>query len=274
MIIIYHASCYDGFCAAWLLHKLFPDADYQPFQYGDEAPDVAGQNVIIADFSFPESEMIRMQNEAMSFLCFDHHKTVSESVRNLPGVTFDVEKSGARLVWEYFADDIRAADGLVRPEPPFQVKYTEDRDLWRWELSYSREVNAGMRLVEFDFDAWDRMNFFDLEKAGSVLCRYFDKKAANIAHKSKDVIVSHGVDDLKIPCVNCADGDMISLVGEQLAIREGTPFGMTYFFDGDQFIFSLRSRGNFDVSEVAKSFGGGGHRNAAGFSRPEMFPAA
>jgi len=39
---------------------------------------------------------------------------------------------------------------------------------------------------------------------------------------------------------------------------------------GDQRVrVSLRSRGAVDVSAVAKQFGGGGHHNAAGFSRTE-----
>jgi nanoRNase/pAp phosphatase (c-di-AMP/oligoRNAs hydrolase) len=31
---------------------------------------------------------------------------------------------------------------------------------------------------------------------------------------------------------------------------------------------SLRSNGDYDVSAIAKAFGGGGHRNAAGFQVP------
>ncbi|NIV11578.1 MAG: bifunctional oligoribonuclease/PAP phosphatase NrnA, partial [Aliifodinibius sp.] len=30
-------------------------------------------------------------------------------------------------------------------------------------------------------------------------------------------------------------------------------------------VYSLRSRGDFDVSALAERFGGGGHKNAAGF---------
>jgi nanoRNase/pAp phosphatase (c-di-AMP/oligoRNAs hydrolase) len=33
-------------------------------------------------------------------------------------------------------------------------------------------------------------------------------------------------------------------------------------------IFSLRSVGDFDVSAIAKIYGGGGHKNAAGFTVP------
>jgi nanoRNase/pAp phosphatase (c-di-AMP/oligoRNAs hydrolase) len=32
--------------------------------------------------------------------------------------------------------------------------------------------------------------------------------------------------------------------------------------------FSLRSRGELDVSAIAKKLGGGGHKNAAGFQLP------
>jgi hypothetical protein len=32
-----------------------------------------------------------------------------------------------------------------------------DRDLWRWALPRSREVNAALALVPFDLSAWDRL---------------------------------------------------------------------------------------------------------------------
>ena len=34
--------------------------------------------------------------------------------------------------------------------------------------------------------------------------------------------------------------------------------------EGDQYRVSMRSKGDIDVGGVAKSFGGGGHKNAAG----------
>lgn len=44
---------------------------------------------------------------------------------------------------------------------------------------------------------------------------------------------------------------------------------MTYDLADGLIQWSLRSRGDFDVSEVAKQYGGGGHRPAAGFqTRP------
>jgi len=50
-----------------------------------------------------------------------------------------------------------------------------------------------------------------------------------------------------------------------LAKESGT-FGATYYQDSNmQIHFSLRSIGDYDVSKIAKQFGGGGHRNAAGY---------
>lgn len=33
-LVIYHGGCWDGFCAAWLFRKAFPDAEFFPAQYG------------------------------------------------------------------------------------------------------------------------------------------------------------------------------------------------------------------------------------------------
>ncbi len=51
-------------------------------------------------------------------------------------------------------------------------------------------------------------------------------------------------------------------------LSEGHPFAAVYVETSTDIIWSLRSRGDFDVSEIAKKFGGGGHKNAAGFTVP------
>lgn len=59
---------------------------------------------------------------------------------------------------------------------------------------------------------------------------------------------------------------LASDLGHELANKSGT-FGLVWSMAGDgQVHCSLRSNGQYDVSAIAKAFGGGGHRNAAGFS--------
>jgi hypothetical protein len=56
-----------------------------------------------------------------------------------------------------------------------------------------------------------------------------------------------------------------SELGNLLAEQSGT-FGLIWQLSGDGEIkASLRSKGNFDVAAIAARYGGGGHRNAAGF---------
>jgi nanoRNase/pAp phosphatase (c-di-AMP/oligoRNAs hydrolase) len=46
------------------------------------------------------------------------------------------------------------------------------------------------------------------------------------------------------------------------------PLAVFFLLDQEHEVWSLRSRNGFDVSAVARSFGGGGHAAAAGFKRP------
>ena len=56
----------------------------------------------------------------------------------------------------------------------------------------------------------------------------------------------------------------ISEVGNAIAEKSGT-FSLTFFIEDDMAICSLRSIGDYDVTPIALKFGGGGHKNAAGF---------
>ena len=69
-----------------------------------------------------------------------------------------------------------------------------------------------------------------------------------------------------IPVVNLSSN--ISEVGNELCKRfPEAPFCVSYCDRSDRKrSFSLRSIGDFDVSLVARNYGGGGHRNAAGFT--------
>jgi len=70
-----------------------------------------------------------------------------------------------------------------------------------------------------------------------------------------------------VPVVNVSDN--ISEVGNHLCEKfPEAAFSVSYCDRADgKRSYSLRSIGEFDVSAIAKQFGGGGHRNAAGFTR-------
>jgi oligoribonuclease NrnB/cAMP/cGMP phosphodiesterase (DHH superfamily) len=74
-----------------------------------------------------------------------------------------------------------------------------------------------------------------------------------------------------VPVVNAATN--ISELGQEMCSKHpDAPFSVSYCDRQDVRSWSLRSIGDFDVSTVAKAFGGGGHRNAAGFSTEIGWP--
>lgn len=280
-LVIYHGSCPDGFTAAWAARKaLGPDCEFVPAGHGDEPPDVAGRDVYILDFSYGREAMRRILREAAGVVVLDHHKTAEAELVGIldepmiravvvdapPGsgrkcIRFDLEKAGCRLAWEHFFPD--------RPAPWF-LEYVEDRDLWRWALPRSRPINAGLASLDRTFETWDFLETWGvglvdrLHVEGSAILRYQDKLVDHICRKA--VRVAFGPD-----AVLAANTPVLqSEVAGRLAM-DG-PFGATWSMRRDGRIgWSLRSRGEVDVSEIARRHGGGGHRNAAGFVEGAVF---
>jgi uncharacterized protein len=73
--------------------------------------------------------------------------------------------------------------------------------------------------------------------------------------------------------VNVATMNLTEYISETchniLQVTEAS-FVATYFDTEDKQIWSLRSRGDVDVSAISKQFGGGGHKAAAGFTEPVL----
>lgn len=282
--VLYHANCWDGFCAAWVARQsLGKDVEYIPVQHGQEPPVIdPGARLYILDFSYSREQLFKWwtpgPNAVKSLVVLDHHKTAQEALAGFeeecvangmdtPQIVFDMEHSGGRLAWDYFfGDGYRAKYSNADELRPWLVDYTEDRDLWRWKLPMSREVNAALRSHPLDFDLWDMFALYDKEVA---LPTFFSEGSAIL--RSEAVMVENHVrhareiemDGHKILAVNATV--LFSDIAGKLA--EGRPFGAAYFDRGDGLRqWSLRSTASgVDVSEIAKAHGGGGHRNAAGF---------
>lgn len=287
--VLYHGHCWDGFCAAWIAHKVLGDAaEYIPMQYGQPEPTMeCGSVVYLLDFSLKRRDMQNLLSQMHKVIVLDHHKTAEaelvgltdefvmrpDLISNPPGselpiIHFDMEHSGGRLAWEHFfcaeyRRKFRNPDDLR----PWLVDYTEDRDLWRWALPYSREINAYIRSFPLDFALWDKFSAFDAE---SETWLDWARQGEAILRRESQIIDDHirharniEFDGHMVRCVNATV--LFSDIAGKLA--EGNAFGACYFDRGDgRRQWSLRSTTDgVDVSEVAKKRGGGGHRNAAGF---------
>lgn len=258
MIVVYHGQCIDGFTSAWVAWLKYGDtAQYVPAKYGDPLPHTGGDDVLIVDFSYPRAALECLAQEARSLLVLDHHKTAEEDLRGLPYAKFDMNRSGAGMAW----DELNP--GTMRPP---LVDLVEDRDLWRFAMPNSREYNAVIGATEQTFQNWStlREDFAsrrgEVFKVGCALIGQVDRYVGEMAKQAR----SCEVDGHTVPVVNAPYINTSELVGK---LAESAPFAMGWYQRGDgKYAYSLRSRGDFDVSALAKKYGGGGHKNAAGFS--------
>lgn len=284
-LCIYHANCDDGFAAAWAVRDALgaDGVEFVAAQYHDGPVYVAGRDVIMVDFSYKRPVLEAMTESARSILILDHHKTAAEDLSGFfappsweawrtiqddgtrlsqntrVAALFDMNRSGAGLAWDYFHP------GKARP---WFINYIEDRDLWTKKLPGVDEFTAALRSYPMDFETWDELIAAPVQAAideGKSILRYY----RGLVEKMKEGAYIASIGDVPCWIVNCS-GFMASEVAGDLSKR-GLSFGAIYFeVKPGEWVYSLRSTGDFDVSELAKKFGGGGHKNAGGFTSSEF----
>jgi oligoribonuclease NrnB/cAMP/cGMP phosphodiesterase (DHH superfamily) len=229
--------------------------------YGKEPPDVTDREVIMVDFSYKRPVLEAMRDKAKSILILDHHKTAEADLSGFEGkpghdvsTLFDMSRSGAMIAWDYFFS------GLL---PPKLIEHIQDRDLWLFKLDGTREIQANVFSYPYDFKIWDKLMEEDcqiLRVEGAAIERKHHKDIAELVGVSKRRMAIGGYD---VPVANLPytlSSDAGHLMGK------GEPFAACYMDDPTGRTFSLRSaEDGVDVSEIAKKFGGGGHKHAAGF---------
>lgn len=268
-LCIYHGNCADGFGAAWVVRKKYNnDVDFFAGVYQNPPPDVTDRDVILVDFSYKRPVIEEMLKTAKSITIIDHHKTAIEDLAPLEAIAsvgmdfrmplylyFDVNHSGAMLAWKIYFGDAK---------PPKLLQHIEDRDLWKFKLDGTREIQAAVFSYPYDFHVWDELmesSTDPLRLQGKAIERKHFKDIAELLEVTtrRMLIGGFNVPVANLPYIFSSDA------GHKLAT--GEPFGACYWDTPKGRTFSLRSTdAGEDVSAIAKSYGGGGHRNASGFS--------
>ena len=260
--------------------------------------------VYVLDFSFPKDVMEWLFKEVKRVTWLDHHASVFKewgipldvvgdneyfSIEDKPHwVELNNYKSGAMLAWEYFHPGT---------EVPMFIRHIDDYDRWQFKIDGTKAFQKALWSRPFDFKAWQIIFLTPGYEANAYKFAYTEGNAILRAHEQNvQSVVKGGArpcsivpaiinssDSYKAPWVwwhdeECGDTcgangiaancppHLASDVGHELANQSGT-FGLLWSIDKDNICkCSLRSNGDYDVSAIAKAFGGGGHKNAAGFS--------
>lgn len=269
-IVIYHKGCADGIGAAWSFWKYFKDEmDYYPGVYQEAPPDIFNRDVYLVDFSYKRDVMEMICRYANSVVLLDHHQSALKDLagleddwENFNSVHSTEEESGAVIAWRYVKKITRHKDQM----PPL-IDHIEDRDLWRFNLPNTKEIMMAVFARELTLESIDelmsftRANLKRLVSEGQVLMRKYESDLAKVI---KTATREFEIGGYKVPCCNC-NSLFTSDAGNKLS--EDKPFAACYYDNEKKRVFSLRSQeSGLDVSEIAKLYGGGGHKHAAGFA--------
>lgn len=259
-VIVYHDNCHDGITALWVALQVWPDALPYEGRYSDP-PNfdlLEGHDVVCLDFAWKRPAMLELEKRANSLMVLDHHKSAETELEGLSFAFFDMERSGAGLAWDVL-------HGGKRPQ---LINYVEDRDLWRFALPWTREIHAACS--SFPLTLEHRANLVHrceldeqtLIAEGVAILRYHEQLVTTAAERAR----WERIGGVEVPSIACPLPEIVSDLGHRLA--EDAPFAAVWCEQPDgTTTYSLRSRPEgADVSEVARAYGGGGHRNAAGFT--------
>lgn len=259
--------------------------DFYGYNYGQPIPDLSEYDkVIMCDISFPKEEMNKLSEPLGKLVWIDHHKSAMLENASLECKGWrDVEFAACELTWKYFFPN--------NPMPEIV------RLLGLYDSFRHKSTDEEQKVLEFQYGA--RQVITNYEEAYKYLLEsfkgviYYDYV---MQYTIIDIIYENGKNIYQYLCTEAKQiyksGFTISLPNITIPEEEYVflcinkerfnpiNFGIDYHKDGYDgcacfhyadgvWNFSLyNDNGLVDCSLIAKQFGGGGHKGAAGFRLP------
>lgn len=268
MKCFYHNDL-DGRCAAAIVRMAVGNQEddgtgfsYIELDYKDDVPIDKignGEQVIIVDFSFKPEVMAEVLKKTSSITWIDHHKTAFEYDYGIELMGLrNKEFSGCELAWQYF---------FRNDKIPRWVVLIGDRDKWAWKYgAETAEFNLGMQVRAHQpaDGVWQWLSEYPTTAMTSI------QKDGRVALCFRDQFCKDYAESYGFPTT--FEGHKCFALGIYMFGSEA--FGermkqydicLSFVFDGKKHVVGLYSQ-KIDVSEIAKSRGGGGHTGAAGFT--------
>ncbi len=261
IVVIYHAHCQDGFGAAFAAYKKFgTSATYIACSDRLVPPEgLINKEVYILDYSYSKETLLTLEKENKRLVVLDHHISAKEAVESVKEHVYSSNHSGAYIAWEYF----------VSSNIPELIKILEIIDLAKDKENIYSSLITYVLSKPYSFEAYEALlnDFEDESKIEKI------KEIGKAQDDYLELIIDTIIDK---PDFVEFEGHTIACVNFSLPINEKSialkklytkypPFVMSYRFDDGMIKVSLRGNGEVDLSEIAMKYGGGGHKNAAGF---------
>jgi oligoribonuclease NrnB/cAMP/cGMP phosphodiesterase (DHH superfamily) len=288
-LVIYHGPCSDGVSALWCANQYLNEIEYkfesiQCRAGSDPDGDFDDKRILFVDLCPSLKFIIDKCKIAKKLTILDHHKSAIdmyhenasklESIDNLE-IEMDPERAGCQIAWDYFFSN--------KPRPWF-IDYIGDRDLWKWSLTYSKEINAALfennlidpanpnKLTDLLSDQENKKE--NLLAQGKVILQLQKReldvgcnKALVAEFKHKDKIYKIWLGGNISMSLRSELGNL--LVNKKFPDGTNPDFAAIWVYDpkSNEWWISFRGGENSpDLSVIARELGFGGHKMASGMT--------
>jgi oligoribonuclease NrnB/cAMP/cGMP phosphodiesterase (DHH superfamily) len=261
----------DGVTSGYIVKRKYPGILSTPVTYSEPFPYhliEKDEFIVVVDYSFKsDKELEPILSKTTNLIWIDHHKTSLAVTKNIKGVRVDTYPAACFLCWKFFFPD----------EPmPEVVDLVSDYDTWAFKFGNSTKLfNLGLNLYhepeECDNeDIWENLlndeenGLIDrLIQEGKIVKRHMDNYYRSILKYSSFETTFQGHTAI-VSNAYRMNAELFSKSGDKYDLM------IVWFFNGTNFSVSMYSK-KVDCEKIARKFGGGGHRSAAGF-QVESFP--
>lgn len=263
VVICHGGECPDGFLSRVLIQRLYPKITrYHMVHHGASLPPLLKTDVVLmCDYVYPAELQNQLRKSVEFVFVIDHHKTAQKTLADWPNANklFDMKRSAAGLVWRFLHPDVA---------PPRFVDLIEDRDIWSGRFADTEFLAAFLQSAEQNVELYEQLltdsQMLDYAiKQGMPLVKARDKQVDQVVRHASFRILNGQLYGIVNSSILASD------IGNRMMQTYNIDFAAVFSIDSrtNQSWYSLRSaNGKTDVEEVAKKFGGGGLRNAAGMT--------
>jgi oligoribonuclease NrnB/cAMP/cGMP phosphodiesterase (DHH superfamily) len=268
--VFFHYPCQDGLASAWIVDFYHKRNNFEiilrPIIHTTkiDIEELQDKRVLFCDISPNIDILEEIEKVAKEIKILDHHISAQRILENKDYAIFDMNKSGCGIAWSFFFSE----------EIPLFIKMIQDRDIWKWQIENSKDFTTGFSSVTsltsdfnelfllFD-ELYYKCNIKYYIEIGKIINKINTNKIKLIAESHSKRIDIY--EKYKICIVNC-DRELTSELGNVLS--KDFDFAVLWQYDHpkSEYYISLRSNNKVDVSLITSKFGGGGHKNAGGFS--------
>ncbi len=273
MKCFYNSTDLDGQCSAAIILREFPDCVLHPIN-GSIKIDihkVKSERIIMMGYSLPMEQMEIF--DPKKFIWIDHHRTALKEARErnfLPLGIRSMDTASCELTWEYFNSKTTIPLGVQL------ISRYETRE-YKW---LNKKIDGIQGVVLFQYglksyntdptsNIWFKVltnsnGFIDeMIEAGSHVLRYIDYEYERYAKGYTFEVQFEGMN-----CICCNRGYIDAKLFEQVYNKKRHSIMIAFARQGRKRRWKVSlytDDKSINCGEIAKRYGGGGHKMSAGF---------